>query len=177
MAENYVYGVNLPASQLKPVIADMQRNQKGVSTWNQLLGATSLGYQKQQSALTQQYGEAVSEAYKTYLGTNQNLANLGLSEEQRANQFGLSLADLENTYNKYLSSYNETAQDLATKYAEGISAIDNTLTQEAENYSKLLNSAYTYLSEELVPATLSDDKGNIIGNYLIKKYIMMDQML
>ena len=181
MAENYVYGVNLPASQLKPVLADMQRNQQGVSTWNQLLGATSLGYQKQQSALTQQYGEAINEAYKAHLGTNQNIANLGLSEEQRANQFGLSLADLENTYNKYLSSYNETATELATKYAEGISAIDNTLTQEAENYSKLLNSAYTYLSEELYPATLSDEKGNIIGNYLDKsilnKYIDKDGKL
>ena len=181
MAENYVYGVNLPASQLKTVLADMQRNQQGVSTWNQILGATSLGYQKQQSALTQQYGDAITEAYKAHLGANREIANLGLNEAQRAEQLGLSALDLENTYNKYLSSFAKDAQTLADQYSKNISAIDETLTQEAENYSKLLNSAYNYLSEELVPATLSDDKGNIISNYLDKsvfnKYIKDGELM
>ena len=167
MAENYVYGVNLPASQLKTVLADMQRNRQGVSTWNQILGATSLGYQKQQSALTQQYGDAITEAYKAHLGANREIANLGLNEAQRAEQLGLSALDLENTYNKYLSSFAQDAQTLADQYSKNISAIDETLTQEAENYSKLLNSAYTYLSEELVPAT--NDTGDYLTNSFFKR--------
>lgn len=175
MAENYVYGVNLPASQLKTVLADMQRNQQGVSTWNQILGATSLGYQKQQSALTQQYGDAITEAYKAHLGANREIANLGLNEAQRAEQLGLSALDLENTYNKYISGFVQDAQTLADQYSKNISAIDETLTQEAENYSKLLNSAYTYLSEELVPAT--NDTGNYLTNSLFNKYMKDGELM
>lgn len=169
MAENYVYGVNLPASQLKTVIADIERNEQGVSTWNQILGANSLGYQKQQSALTQQYGDVITEAYKAHLGANNEIANLGLNEAQRAEQLGLSALDLENTYNKYISSFAQDAQTLADQYSKNISAIDNVLTEEAENYSKLLNSAYTYLSEELVSA--ANDTGDYLTNSFFNKYI------
>jgi len=175
MAENYVYGVNLPASQLKTVLADMQRNQQGVSTWNQILGANSLNYQKQQSALTTEYGDAITEAYKAHLGTNREIANLGLNEAQRAEQLGLSALDLENTYNKYISGFAQDAQTLANQYSKNISAIDETLTQEAENYSKLLNSAYTYLSEELVPAT--NDTGNYLTNSFFNKYIKDGELM
>lgn len=175
--ENIVYGVNLTADQMKKNLATIQRNQKGVRTWDQILGASSLGYQQQQSALTQEYGDAITEAYKTAMGNEAEIAGLGLSDEQRANQFGLSQADLENTYKTYIANYAENAQTLADAYSKNVTAIDEALTGEAKGFIDIFNSTFDYL-ENIYAGTSEvtdpDDENKKITKSLKDEYGFSD---
>lgn len=147
------YGVNLPASNMKNVLADIQRTQSGIKAWDQYFGAASLDYQKQQSELTKDYSDVINEAYKTNYMQQQDILNSGLSDMQADRQLQISKEELDNMYQTYLSNYSKASNELANSYNENVAAIDKALTSEAENYVSLFNSAYDYLSKELYGST------------------------
>jgi len=165
-----MYGVNLTQTDMAKALANMERQQNGVKTWDQYFGAASLGYQKEQSALTGDLSEAMNQAYQSYLGQQNIVKDSGLSLGQQERLRDLSAKELSNTYNTYLANYQSAINDLTKTYSSNVNAIEEALNTEATNYLSLVNSAYDYLSEELYNAT--DKSGtSLLTNRGLSKYL------
>ena len=165
-----MYGVNLTQTDMAKALANMERQQNGVKTWDQYFGAASLGYQKEQSALTSDLSEAMNQAYQSYLGQQNIVKDSGLSLGQQERLRDLSAKELSNTYNTYLANYQSAINDLTKTYSANVNAIEEALNTEATNYLSLVNSAYDYLSEELYNAT--DSSGtSLLTNRGLSKYL------
>lgn len=143
------YGMNIPASNIKGMLEKNDIQQSGVRTWRQLLGGASQNFAAQSAALTTDYSEAISQAYKANLEQMDALAGSNLSAGADAKLAQLNREELAATYQKYVQGYAQNVSALTEDYATEVGAIEGALTERAENYSNLFNQAYKYLSEEL----------------------------
>lgn len=153
------YGVNITSSDMRKLLEENDRLQSGVRTWRQLFGNAALGYNAQSSALRTDYSSAMAEAYKANLAQQNALASAGLNAGATREVLSASRNDLLAAYNTYIRNYGKDAATVAENYATEVKAIDTALTDRANNFANLYNSAYKYLSEELFNAYYTNDTG------------------
>lgn len=143
------YGMNITASDMKVLLEKNDKQQSGIRTWRQLFGNASLGFNAQSDALTTDYSDAIAQAYRANFEQNNAIMNSGLSVGATKEMLSASRNDLHTAYESYVRNYGKDTSALAETYGEEVSAIDTALTERAQNFSKLYNSAYRYLQEEL----------------------------
>jgi hypothetical protein len=162
------YGFNFMTSDIKNQLERNDVQQNGVRSWNQLFGGASLKGMAQTDATTSYYSTAMSDAYKTHLGKSDAIVSAGLNKNMTNNLLGMNRQDLQNTYDTYLGNYGKSLGAINTSYANEVSTIDAGLTERADNFKRLYESAYKYMSDELVadtsvvgsPDYLADNKLN-----------------
>ncbi len=147
------YGLNFTASDAKNYLEKNQRQNNGVKTWQQLFGNTSLTATAQSDMLKQNYGDVIAQAYASNLKNQNSIYRAGLTAGSQNQLLNDNRDTLNNAYKQYMQQYAEDVNTLQTNYQEAITAIDNQLNTEAENYAKLLNSTYKYIEDELQYST------------------------
>jgi hypothetical protein len=150
------YGVNITASDMRSILEKNQKQQSGVRTWRQLLGNASLGYQSQLDKNKSYYNDAMLQAYKSNFAQNNNIIGAGINAGGTKNLMADNRLELQNIYENYVKNYLSAGQSASEDYSDEVSAIQEGLTERAEKYSSLYNSAYKYLSEELYNASLTN---------------------
>jgi len=146
------YGMNITASDMKSLLEKNDKQQSGVRSWRQLFGNASLGFGAQSDALTADYSGAVAEAYKANFKQKNAIMNAGLNIGATKDMLAGNNADMLAAYQTYVQNYNKDISTLANNYGEEVAVIDEALTERAENFKKLYDSAYKYLSEEVYGA-------------------------
>lgn len=154
------YGLNFTASDLRNILEQNDKQQNGIRSWRQLFGNASLGQQAQSDALKTAYSDIIAQAYKANFEQQNAIANSGLSAGAVKQGLALSRQELADTYNNYMQNYASNLNDINTAYQEEISGYDEALTQRAQNYADLYNSAYNYLSQELFGASYAENDLN-----------------
>lgn len=147
------YGMNITASDMRSLLEKNDKQQSGVRTWRQLFGNASLGFNAQSDALTTDYTDAIAKAYESNFKQNDAIMGAGLASGVTKEMLSASRNDLHTAYETYVRNYGSDMATVAETYGEEVGTIDAALTERATNFSKLYNSAYKYLSEELFGAT------------------------
>lgn len=149
------YGMNITASDMRSLLEKNDKQQSGVRTWRQLFGNASLGFNAQSDALTTDYTDAIAKAYESNFRQNDAIMGAGLASGVTKEMLSASRNDLHTAYETYVRNYGSDMATAAETYGKEVGTIDAALTERATNFSKLYNSAYKYLSEELFGATQS----------------------
>lgn len=149
------YGMNITASDMRQLLEKNDKQQNGIRTWRQLFGNASLGFNAQSDALTTNYSDIIAQAYKASMAQTDAIMGAGLSAGTTKELVSASRRDLNAAYDMYVQNYAQDVYSAAKSYGEEVGAIDEGLTERAENFSKLYNYAYKYLSDELYGATAS----------------------
>lgn len=147
------YGMNITASDMRSLLEKNDKQQSGIRTWRQLFGNASLGFNAQSDALTTDYTDAIAKAYESNFKQNDAIMGAGLASGVTKEMLSASRNDLHTAYETYIRNYGSDMATVAKTHGEEVSTIDAALTERATNFSKLYNSAYKYLSEELFGAT------------------------
>ena len=176
------YGVNITASDMRGILEKNDKQQSGVRTWRQLFGNASLGYQNRLDTTKSYYNDAMLQAYKSNFTQNNNIIGAGLNSGGTKNLMNDNRLELQNIYENYVKNYGSTVQSAGQDYSNEVSAIQQGLTERAENYSSLYNNAYKYLSEELYNASITnlgeptyDKDGNVIYDSPINTAYLEDR--
>lgn len=156
------YGLNITSSSMKKVLEENEKQQSGIRTWRQLFGNASLGYEAQSDALRSDYVSAMTEAYKANLARQDAIMGAGYNVGATKEMIGTNRNDLLAAYNTYVRNYNTAQNTVNTNYANEWSGIEKDLVTRAENFAKLYNSAYEYLSKELYGSSYTNVDGEIV---------------
>lgn len=143
------YGISINASDMRNMLEKNDVQQSGVRSWRQLFGNASLGHEAQADTLKSYYNDATSQAYKSNFEQQNAIMGAGLNIGATRELVSANRQDLQNTYENYVKNYSADKQTIGTAYGEEVGAISQGLTERAEKFSNLYNSAYTYLSDEL----------------------------
>ena len=149
------YGMNITASDMRSLLEKNDKQQSGIRTWRQLFGNASLGFNAQSDALATDYTDAIAKAYESNFKQNDAIMGAGLASGVTKEMLSASRNDLHTAYETYVRNYGSDMATIADAYGKEVGTIDAALTERATNFSKLYNSAYKYLSEELFGATQS----------------------
>ncbi len=146
------FGLNLPASNIKKILEQNDKQQSGIRSWRQLFGGASQGFNARSDMLTTDYSSAMAEAYKANFEKNMAIMSGGLSGQQ------INYKDLQDTYEKFIGNYNQNLAAAAENYGKEVGAIDAALTERAEKMANVLNYALQYGRDELFGSTLNDEQ-------------------
>jgi hypothetical protein len=152
-------GFNITQSDMRPLLEQYDKQRSGVRTWRQLFGNAALGYNAQSDALKTDYADAISQAYMSNYAQRNAIASAGLSAGSTQQLLAQNRNDLHTAYEQYVRNYGSDAAKVASAYGEEVNAIEGALTERAQNFANLYNSAYRYLSEELYGSTRTTDEG------------------
>ena len=152
-------GFNITQSDMRPLLEQYDKQRSGVRTWRQLFGNAALGYNAQSDALKTDYADAISQAYMSNYAQRNAIASAGLSAGSTQQLLAQNRNDLHTAYEQYVRNYGSDAAKVASAYSEEVNAIEGALTERAQNFANLYNSAYKYLSEELYGSTRTTDEG------------------
>lgn len=152
-------GFNITQSDMRPLLEQYDKQRSGVRTWRQLFGNAALGYNAQSDALKTDYADAISQAYMSNYAQRNAIASAGLSAGSTQQLLAQNRNDLHAAYEQYVRNYGSDAAKVASAYGEEVNAIEGALTERAQNFANLYNSAYRYLSEELYGSTRTTDEG------------------
>lgn len=152
-------GFNITQSDMRPLLEQYDKQRSGVRTWRQLFGNAALGYNAQSDALKTDYADAISQAYMSNYAQRNAIASAGLSAGSTQQLLAQNRNDLHTAYEQYVRNYGSDAAKVASAYGEEVNAIEGALTERAQNFANLYNSAYKYLSEELYGSSRTTDEG------------------
>ena len=158
------YGINILSSDMRNILEKNNKLQSGVRTWRQLFGNASLGYENQADSLKSYYSDVMAQAYKSNLAQQNNIMGAGLNVGATNELISLTRQNLQDAYNNYIKNYAANLNTAATAYSKEIDAISQALTERADNFAKLYNYAYNYLSEELSSSVDSTGKTYLDAN-------------
>ena len=158
------YGINILSSDIRNILEKNNKQQSGVRTWRQLFGNASLGYENQADSLKSYYSDVMAQAYKSNLAQQNNIMGAGLNVGATNELISLTRQNLQDAYNNYIKNYAANLNTAATAYSKEIDAISQALTERADNFAKLYNYAYNYLSEELSSSVDSTGKTYLDAN-------------
>lgn len=171
------YGLNITSSDMRNMLEQNDKTQEGVRTWRQLFGGAGLAAGAQSDALTTDYTTAISQAYKANLEQQNAVMGAGLNVGATKDMLMMSRQELAQTYDTYIRNYAKGVNTVQENYGAEVGMYDEALTERADNFSSLYNSAYTYLKDELYSANrdvsgegetaaiYSDDKDPVITGY------------
>lgn len=147
------HGVNMTASDMKNMLESTSRTAGGEKTWEKLFANSAMNYQNQNDALLSAYGDTIAQAYKSNLEQRASIYDLGLSNTDTKDLQKFTHQDLLDTYNTYLSNYNEAKSNLMSNYTQEKGLYDEALASESENYANLFNYMNDYYLNILSGAT------------------------
>lgn len=156
-------GINIPTSDIKNALEQNNRQRNGIRTWRQLFGNASLGASADMARTTTDFSKIMADAYDTNLAQQNAILGAGLNAGATKNLLSTNRRGLLDAYDAYIRNYSETVNSISKAYQEDVSAIDTELTQRAENFAKVYNKVYDYLSQELYGST-RDDKNYFAEN-------------
>lgn len=142
-------GMNFTASDMKKLLEENDRTQRGVRSWREKFGNASLAYGASTGTLRSDYTDVISQAYKSNLAQQNTILGSGLSASAMSDAVAMSRMDLHNAYSQYISNYGKASNELAAGYQSELKGIDTMLTDRAKNFANLYSNAYTYLSDVL----------------------------
>lgn len=159
------YGINFTASDMKSILERNDVQQNGIRTWRRAFGGAGLGYAAHRDALTQDYADVISQAYKSNMAQQNAIMGAGLNLGAARDALAMSRQELQKTYDTYRQNFAKTMADTTTAYTTELDTIEGALTDRAANFAALYKSAYDYLSEELANATFAKDATDYLSNY------------
>lgn len=159
------------ASQAKTNLYNENRDYYNRKTWENLLSQNRQSAVAAENQLVKDYTQASTAAYTSYLQNRANIENSTLFGDSKQNMLLENRINLEEAYNTYRSNLAKGEQDVSKQYQENVSAIDQALETEAQNYLDYENLHYDYLKE------LFDKSPQLYDDPRFAQYITRDKVL
>lgn len=159
------------ASQVKTNLYNENRDYYNRKTWENLLSQNRQSAVAAENQLVKDYTQASTAAYTSYLQNRANIENSALFGDSKQNMLSENRINLEEAYNTYRSNLAKGEQEVSEQYQENVSAIDQALETEAQNYLDYENLHYDYLKE------LFDKSPQLYNDPRFAQYITRDKVL
>lgn len=134
----------LTTGQYKTVLQESNRDYYNRKTWENLFSQNQQSAIAAENQLVKDYTQASTAAYTSYLQNRANIESSALFGESKQKMLSENQLNLEEAYNTYRQNLAQNEQTIQKSYQEGASAIDEALTQRAENFAAYENAAYDY---------------------------------
>lgn len=134
----------LTTGQYKTVVQKQNRDYYNRKTWENLLSQNQQSAIAAENQLVKDYTQASTAAYTSYLQNRANIESSALFGESKQKMLSENQLNLEEAYNTYRQNLAQNEQAVQKSYQEGASAIDEALTERAENFAAYENAAYDY---------------------------------
>lgn len=139
------YGMVTDVQATKQELRNLNRDYNARRTWAGMETNLALSAQAANAKLGRDYSTAMSDAYNAARLQERSIKASGILGQQGDVLLQQNRAALEEAYNTYMSNLQSGQQSIAEQYAEGITAIDDALTQEAEYQTEYFEKHYDYL--------------------------------
>ena len=156
-------------AQAKQNLVAQNRDYYNRKTWDTLLSQSTRAAETAEKQLVDQYTEASTEAYTSYLKNRAAIEGSNLYGDSKQNMLLENRINLEEAYNTYRQNLAKGQEEISEQYQSNISAIDTELTKEAQNYVDYENLHYDYLKElfENSPQLYNDPR---LAHYITRDY-------
>lgn len=134
----------LTTGQYKTVLQESNRDYYNRKTWENLLSQNQQSAIAAENQLVKDYTQASTAAYTSYLQNRANIESSALFGESKQKMLSENQLNLEEAYNTYRQNLAQNEQAVQKSYQEGVSAIDEALTERAEKFAAYENAAYDY---------------------------------
>lgn len=156
---------------MKDALRNLNKDYYGNKTFASLYGANYLSGKAQTSSIAQSYNEAMEQAYTSSLAQRSAVqeSNIGQGAKQEM-MSDLDIA-LNDVYSQYMSRQATDVAKVNQAVAEGASAIDTALTEQATNalgVKEAIESYYTWLYENQFNLP---DSNQFISDPLLSSYL------
>ena len=158
-------------AQAKQNLVAQNRDYYNRKTWDTLLSQSTRAAETAEKQLVDQYTEASTEAYTSYLKNRSAIEGSNLYGDSKQNMLLDNRINLEEAYNTYRQNLAKGEQEVSKQYQENVSAIDQALETEAQNYLDYENLHYDYLKE------LFDKSPQLYNDPRFAQYITRDKVL
>lgn len=141
------YGYITTSNEWKKQLKNFNRGYNGRKTWDELYGTIDTAAQKGNSIVTQDYTDAISQAYGSAFGQKAAIANSNLFtgyKDAAIADIDYGLAEAYDTYRQNYLTQKARVDENATLAREQISTA---LGTEAENFKAYQDSYYGYLTD------------------------------
>lgn len=158
-------------AQAKQNLVAQNRDYYNRKTWDTLLSQSTRAAETAEKQLVDQYTEASTEAYTSYLKNRSAIEGSNLYGDSKQNMLLDNRINLEEAYNTYRQNLAKGQEEISEQYQSNISAIDTELTKEAQNYLDYENLHYDYLKE------LFENSPQLYNDPRFAHYITRDKVL
>lgn len=161
--------IPMTLAQAKQNLVAQNRDYYNRKTWDTLLSQSTRAAETAEKQLVDQYTEASTEAYTSYLKNRSAIEGSNLYGDSKQNMLLENRINLEEAYNTYRQNLAKGQEEISEQYQSNISAIDTELTKEAQNYLDYENLHYDYLKElfENSPQLYNDPR---FAHYITRDY-------
>ena len=161
--------IPMTLAQAKQNLVSQNRDYYNRKTWDTLLSQSTRAAETAEKQLVDQYTEASTEAYTSYLKNRSAIEGSNLYGDSKQNMLLENRINLEEAYNTYRQNLAKGQEEISEQYQSNISAIDTELTKEAQNYLDYENLHYDYLKElfENSPQLYNDPR---FAHYITRDY-------
>ena len=161
--------IPMTLAQAKRNLVAQNRDYYNRKTWDTLLSQSTRAAETAEKQLVDQYTEASTEAYTSYLKNRSAIEGSNLYGDSKQNMLLENRINLEEAYNTYRQNLAKGQEEISKQYQSNISAIDTELTKEAQNYVDYENLHYDYLKElfENSPQLYNDPR---FAHYITRDY-------
>lgn len=163
--------IPMTLAQAKQNLVSQNRDYYNRKTWDTLLSQSTRAAETAEKQLVDQYTEASTEAYTSYLKNRSAIEGSNLYGDSKQNMLLDNRINLEEAYNTYRQNLAKGEQEVSKQYQENVSAIDQALETEAQNYLDYENLHYDYLKE------LFDKSPQLYNDPRFAQYITRDKVL
>jgi len=158
------YGFVTTAGQYKEDLKRQNRDYEGRKTWDTMFSNVDLARQQQISSLQQDYSKAIGEAYASAYNNRTAVAASNIGQGYKLSAYDDIDAALEEAYDTYRANYEQNVSSVNQATNEIAANIDETLTNEAQNYKAVSDSLYPYLKDLWNKFDEGELKDNIFYN-------------
>lgn len=177
MPDSTEYGWVFTNSDTKDNLYNDNRDYYGNRTWEKLYNQATVDAQAGLDAAQVSYQDSLAEAYVAAMQNKSAIEQTSLYGEAKDAQLMNIDSAMESAYATYQNNLYAQEQAISQKYQQNLTAIDEALTTQAENYNALAGSAYEYLQFLYDEYDMSgDDENNIFANNdLWSRYTVTDE--
>ena len=158
--------IPMTLAQAKQNLVSQNRDYYNRKTWDTLLSQSTRAAETAEKQLVDQYTDASS-----YLKNRSAIEGSNLYGDSKQNMLLDNRINLEEAYNTYRQNLAKGEQEVSKQYQENVSAIDQALETEAQNYLDYENLHYDYLKE------LFDKSPQLYNDPRFAQYITRDKVL
>lgn len=177
MPDSTEYGWVFTDSDTQDNLYNDNRDYYGNRTWEKLYNQAIVDAQASSDAAQISYQNDLVEAYVAAMQNKSAVEQTSLYGEAKDAQLMSIDAAMESAYATYQNNLYSREQAIAEKYQQNLTAIDEALGTQVENYNALAGSAYEYLQFLFDEYDMSgDDENNIfLNNDLWSRYTTTDE--
>ena len=133
------------SKQIKDQLQEMNKDYYGNQTWKEMYSGIDLNRQIAMNDLKYDYASAVNDAYASYLQQNDAITSSNLGQGYKQRMFDDNTLALEQAYDTYKQNYINSLSQVNNAAAQSVQAVDEALTTQADNTSKMIYKPYEYL--------------------------------